>query len=84
MADTFAESGETDELRQKYGAHVQRMLPPGQDVIVGTGLGQFPNAIEDLLSFPYILRGALDVQATCITEGMLLAASRALAELARE
>ena len=55
-----------------------------QDVIVGTGLGQFPNAIEDLLSFPYILRGALDVQATCITEGMLLAASRALAELARE
>ena len=55
-----------------------------QDVIVATGLGQFPNAVMDLLSFPYIFRGALDVQATSISEGMLLAAARALAELARE
>jgi malate dehydrogenase (oxaloacetate-decarboxylating)(NADP+) len=55
-----------------------------QDVIVATALDQYPNAVLDLLSFPYIFRGALDVQATRITEGMLLAAARALAELARE
>ncbi|MBI9071319.1 MAG: NADP-dependent malic enzyme [Melioribacteraceae bacterium] len=55
-----------------------------QDIIVATGLGQNPNAVLDILSFPYILRGALDVQATSITEEMMLAASRALAELARE
>jgi len=55
-----------------------------QDALVATGLGQFPNAVMDVLSFPYIFRGALDVQADSITEGMLLAAARALAELARE
>jgi malate dehydrogenase (oxaloacetate-decarboxylating)(NADP+) len=55
-----------------------------QDIIVATALGEFPNAVVDLLSFPYIFRGALDVQATAITENMLLAAARALAELARE
>lgn len=55
-----------------------------RDVIVATGLGNYPNAILDTLSFPYIFRGALDVQATQITEGMLIAAARALAELARE
>jgi malate dehydrogenase (oxaloacetate-decarboxylating)(NADP+) len=55
-----------------------------KDVIVATSLGQDPNAVVDLLSFPYIFRGALDAGATRITEGMLLAASRALAELARE
>jgi len=54
------------------------------DVIVASGLGQYPNAVMDVLSFPYIFRGALDVQSTSITEGMLLAAARALAELARE
>ncbi len=55
-----------------------------QDVIVATSLDSHPNAVLDFLSFPYIFRGALDVQATRITEGMLLAAARALAELARE
>jgi malate dehydrogenase (oxaloacetate-decarboxylating)(NADP+) len=55
-----------------------------QDVIVATSLDSKPNAVLDLLSFPYIFRGALDVQATRITTGMLLAAARALAELARE
>jgi len=54
------------------------------DIIVATALGQYPNAILDLLSFPYILRGALDVQASSITENMMLAAARSLAELARE
>ncbi len=55
-----------------------------RDVIVATALGHYPNAILDLLSFPYIFRGALDVRATRITEGMLIAAARALADLARE
>jgi malate dehydrogenase (oxaloacetate-decarboxylating)(NADP+) len=55
-----------------------------RDVIVATALDQHPNAVVDLLSFPYILRGALDVQATRITPGMLTAAARALADLARE
>ena len=55
-----------------------------RDVIVATGLSQYPNAILDILSFPYIFRGALDVQATRITEDMLIAAARSLAELARE
>jgi malate dehydrogenase (oxaloacetate-decarboxylating)(NADP+) len=55
-----------------------------RDAIVATALDRHPNAVVDLLSFPYILRGALDVQATRITPGMLLAAAGALAELARE
>ena len=55
-----------------------------QDVIVATGLDQYPNAVMDILSFPYIFRGALDVQAGAITENMMLAAARALADLARE
>ena len=55
-----------------------------QDVIVATGLGPDPNAVLDVLSFPYIFRGALDVQSVSISEGMMLAAARALAELARE
>ncbi len=55
-----------------------------KDIIVATGVGLYPNAVLDTLSFPYIFRGALDVQATRITEGMMIAAARALAELARE
>jgi malate dehydrogenase (oxaloacetate-decarboxylating)(NADP+) len=55
-----------------------------RDVVVATGLDEHPNAVVDLLSVPYVLRGALDVQATRITPGMLTAAARALAELARE
>ena len=55
-----------------------------RDVIVATALSQYPNAVLDILSFPYIFRGALDVQANRITEGMLLAAARALADLARD
>jgi malate dehydrogenase (oxaloacetate-decarboxylating)(NADP+) len=55
-----------------------------QDIMVATSSGLHPNTLTDLLSFPYIFRGALDVQARCITEGMMLAAARALALLARE
>jgi len=55
-----------------------------RDVIVATSLAHNPNAILDHLSFPYIMRGALDAHATKITEEMLLAAAGALAELGRE
>lgn len=55
-----------------------------RDVIVATSQGQDPNTIVDLLSFPYIFRGALDVEASRITERMMLSAARALADLARE
>ncbi len=55
-----------------------------RDAIVATALSQMPNAIVDHLCVPYVLRGALDVQATRITDGMLLAAAGALADLARE
>jgi malate dehydrogenase (oxaloacetate-decarboxylating)(NADP+) len=55
-----------------------------QDIIVATSSGLQPNTLTDLLSFPYIFRGALDVQAKSITQGMMLAAAHALARLARE
>src|SRR5512137_386638 len=55
-----------------------------RDVMVATALTQFPNAIADHLSYPYIFRGALDAHAERITDGMLVAAARSLAELARE
>jgi len=54
------------------------------DAIVATGRSDFPNQINNVLGFPYIFRGALDVEATCINEEMKLAASKALALLARE
>lgn len=54
------------------------------DAIVGTGRSDFPNQVNNVLGFPYIFRGALDVSASTINEEMKLAAARALAELARE
>jgi malate dehydrogenase (oxaloacetate-decarboxylating)(NADP+) len=54
------------------------------DVVVFTSRSADPNAIVDLLSSPYVFRGALDARASRITEGMMIAAARALAELARE
>jgi malate dehydrogenase (oxaloacetate-decarboxylating)(NADP+) len=55
-----------------------------RDVMVATALTQDPNAVVDHLSYPYLFRGALDVHAARITDGMLVAAARALADLARE
>jgi len=54
------------------------------DAIVGTGRSDFPNQINNVLGFPFIFRGALDVRARAINDEMKLAASRALAELAKE
>jgi len=55
-----------------------------QDAIIATGRSDYPNQINNLLSFPYIFRGALDVRASSINEEMKLAAAKALAQLARE
>ena len=54
-----------------------------KDVIMATGRSDFPNQVNNVLGFPYIFRGALDVRATQINEAMKLAAVRALAELTR-
>ncbi len=53
------------------------------DVIMGTGRSDYPNQVNNVLGFPFIFRGALDVRATTINEEMKLAAVKALAELAR-
>ena len=54
------------------------------DVIMATGRSDHPNQINNVLGFPFIFRGALDVRARKISEGMKMAASRALAALAKE
>ena len=54
------------------------------DIIMATGRSDFPNQVNNVLGFPFIFRGALDVHATTINEGMKLAATYALAALAKE
>lgn len=54
-----------------------------KDVIMATGRSDFPNQVNNVLGFPYIFRGALDVRATQINEAMKLAAVRALADLTK-
>ena len=54
------------------------------DVIMATGRSDYPNQVNNVLGFPFIFRGALDVKAKAITEEMKLAAVRALADLAKE
>ena len=54
------------------------------DAIVATGRSDYPNQVNNVLGFPYIFRGALDVRATTINEEMKIAAANAIAELARE
>ena len=55
-----------------------------KDIIMATGRSDHPNQVNNVLGFPYIFRGALDVRATKINEAMKMAAVRALAELAKE
>src|SRR5512140_329947 len=54
------------------------------DVMIATGRSDYPNQVNNVLGFPFIFRGALDVHASCINEEMKLAAVHALADLARE
>ncbi len=59
-------------------------LAARDDVIMATGRSDFPNQVNNVLGFPFIFRGALDVRSRAITEGMKVAAARALADLAKE
>src|SRR6476660_9575857 len=54
------------------------------DAIIATGRSDYPNQVNNVLGFPFIFRGALDVRATAINDEMKIAAAEALAELARE
>src|SRR4051795_9407242 len=63
---------------------VEEVAAVRNDAIMATGRSDYPNQINNVLGFPYIFRGALDVRATTINMEMKIAAARALAELARE
>jgi malate dehydrogenase (oxaloacetate-decarboxylating)(NADP+) len=54
------------------------------DLIMATGRSDYPNQVNNVLGFPYIFKGALDVRASCINQEMQIAAVHALAQLARE
>jgi malate dehydrogenase (oxaloacetate-decarboxylating)(NADP+) len=62
----------------------EEALAARPDAIVATGRSDYPNQVNNVLGFPYIFRGALDVRAAKINDEMKLAAAHALAELARE
>jgi len=81
MADKpiiFAMANPDPEIRPEDIKAVRR------DAIIATGRSDYPNQVNNVLGFPYIFRGALDVRATAINEDMKVAAAHALAELARE
>jgi len=62
----------------------QEIVEVRDDAIIGTGRSDYPNQVNNVLGFPFIFRGALDVQAKKITENMKMAAAIALANLAKE
>ncbi|MEA2050153.1 MAG: malic enzyme-like NAD(P)-binding protein [Campylobacterota bacterium] len=62
----------------------EEILEVRDDAIIGTGRSDYPNQVNNVLGFPFIFRGALDVQAKKITEGMKMAAAVALAKLAKQ
>jgi len=59
-------------------------LATRDDLIIATGRSDYPNQVNNVLGFPFIFRGALDVRASCINEAMKVAAVRALCDLAKE
>ena len=63
---------------------VEEVAAIRDDAIMATGRSDYPNQVNNVLGFPYIFRGALDVRATTINMEMKIAAARALADLARE
>jgi len=74
----FALANPTPEISYKDATSVR------EDIIMATGRSDNPNQVNNVLGFPYIFRGALDVRATGINEEMKLAAVRAIADLAKE
>jgi allosteric NADP-dependent malic enzyme (EC 1.1.1.40) len=74
----FALANPDPEIRYELAREVR------PDAIVATGRSDYPNQVNNVLGFPFIFRGALDVRARAINDEMKLAAARALAALARE
>ena len=77
MADNaivFAMANPTPEIAPEE-------LPPGKVAVVATGRSDYPNQINNVLAFPGVFRGALDVRASAITEGMKVAAGHAIASV---
>ncbi len=62
----------------------EEILQIRNDAIIATGRSDYPNQVNNVLGFPYIFRGALDVRARDITQNMKMAATRSLAELAKQ
>ncbi len=81
MADkpiVFALANPTPEIMP------EEILEVRNDAIIATGRSDYPNQVNNVLGFPYIFRGALDVRARDITQNMKMAATRSLAALAKE
>jgi malate dehydrogenase (oxaloacetate-decarboxylating)(NADP+) len=74
----FAMANPDPEIRPEEAKAVR------PDAIIATGRSDYPNQVNNVLGFPFIFRGALDVRATAINEEMKIAAAKAIAELARE
>lgn len=74
----FALSNPTPEIMPHLALQVR------QDLIIATGRSDFPNQVNNVLCFPYIFRGALDVRAKCINEAMQIAAVEAIRSLVHE
>jgi malic enzyme len=74
----FALANPDPEIRPEITYQVRK------DVIMATGRSDYPNQVNNVLCFPYIFRGALDVRATCINQAMLIAAVHAIRFLAHE
>ncbi|QDX25680.1 NADP-dependent malic enzyme [Sphingomonas suaedae] len=74
----FAMANPEPEIRPELAKGVR------PDAIVATGRSDYPNQVNNVLGFPFIFRGALDVRATAVNEEMKIAAAQAIAELARE
>jgi malate dehydrogenase (oxaloacetate-decarboxylating) len=72
----FALANPTPEIHPQVAARYAR--------VVATGRSDYPNQINNVLAFPGVFRGALDVRATSITEGMKLAAAEALAHVVED
>lgn len=74
----FALSNPDPEIRPEEALTIR------DDLIIATGRSDYPNQVNNVLCFPYIFRGALDVRATCINQSMQIAAVHAIRQLAKE
>ena len=74
----FAMSNPNPEINYELAIKTRK------DIIMATGRSDYPNQVNNVLGFPYIFRGALDVRATAINEPMKIAAVKAIAELAKK